>query len=126
MRDLGYSAKAVTLYPLKLKHFSEKAALTYQFTLDVAQNVTLNVATLPVHSNDFSHEIAISLAQKPITIFTLNTKGRSEQWKQGVLNNRIENSVNLGRQNKGTHNVTLSVNQNGIVIDEVWLSEHGS
>ncbi|MEQ5807779.1 glycosyl hydrolase 115 family protein [Alteromonas sp. NFXS44] len=126
VRDLGYSGKALTLYPLKQQHFSEKAAVTYLFNLDIAQDVTLNVATLPVHSNDFSHEIAISLAQKPVTIFTLNTIGRSEQWKQGVLNNRIQNSVNLGRLSKGTHNVTLSVNQNGIVIDEVWLSEHGS
>ena len=120
MPELGYSRSAMTVFPLHSRYFyHEKPSISYQFTLEDAADVLVDVATLPTHANAFDHRLDMSLNGKLIKQTLLNTQGRSESWKQGVLTNRILTQVKLEGLAAGKYELTLAVNQTGIVVDEV-------
>ncbi|MDC8832153.1 glycosyl hydrolase 115 family protein [Alteromonas gilva] len=122
--ELGYSRGALTLLPATQHRFTQQdAALQYQFVLEHPKDVILQIATLPTHANSFDHQIEVRLNSQVVTQIRLNTVGRSDTWKLGVLSNRITNKISLGQLAPGTHTVQLAVNQTGIVIDEVAVVE---
>ena len=54
--------------------------------------------------------------------FELNTRGRSEQWKENVLRNYQSVKYTFESDTPGIHELTLSVNQTGIVIDQIAVN----
>ncbi len=118
--ELGYSRQALSLYPVATREFEHaQPSLTYQFSLEKNGSVLIDIATLPTHANDFGHKLTVSLNGELIQQIPLNTKGRSDQWKQGVLANRRSTRLTLETLPAGVYQLNIAVNQTGIVIDEV-------
>ncbi len=122
--ELGYSRGAMSVYPLKHRQFgAQEASLTFGFDTGESASHELFIATLPVHANDYGHKLTITVDGALAGIIALNTRGRSEEWKQGVLANRIVSAIQLEALKPGFHTVTIGINQTGIVIDDVWLED---
>ena len=51
--------------------------------------------------------------------YLINTKGRSSEWKENVLRNFVSAKYPVNIDKKGSHNLTVKVNQTGIVIDQI-------
>jgi hypothetical protein len=61
-----------------------------------------------------------------LEFFTLNTRGRSEDWKRNVLRNYQSVKYQFQADRAGRHELTLEVNQTGIVIDQIAVNPPGS
>ncbi|WP_170147834.1 glycosyl hydrolase 115 family protein [Marinoscillum furvescens] len=118
IEGLGYTCSAVTLAPFVNEHFESLPELTYELEIDQPGEYHLEVRCLPTHANDGNHQLSISVNGAALTTHNLNTKGRSEAWKQNVLRNYQAIQVKV-KLNKGMNKLTLSVNQTGIVIDQL-------
>ena len=124
--ELGYSRHALTVFPLATRSFeSKQPTVSYAFDLPVSGDVNIEIATLPTHANQFDHQLKVLLNNKQVEQIALNSRGRSEAWKQGVLANRRVNRLHLSSLSAGHHVLTLAVNQTGIVIDEVTMTQAG-
>ncbi len=122
--EFGYSRRAMSVYPLKTKHFKQQnAMLTYEFSTDASSTHALFIATLPIHANDYGHTLTVHVDGAMAGTISLNTRGRSDEWKQAVLTNRIISGIRLDALQPGAHTITVGINQSGIVIDDVWLEE---
>ncbi|WP_116106050.1 glycosyl hydrolase 115 family protein [Lewinella sp. IMCC34191] len=118
---LGYGGEALTLFPLEIAHFAEHPFVEYTFEVDEPGDYTIEVRCLPTHANDYGHALGVSVDGQETTDYRLNTRGRSEAWKQGVLGNHIPVKHEVSVSEPGTHTLRLSVNQTGIVIDQIGV-----
>ncbi|WP_170067580.1 glycosyl hydrolase 115 family protein [Neolewinella xylanilytica] len=116
---LGYGGEALTLFPLDIARFTDRPSVDYTFEVDEPGTYTIEVRCLPTHANDFGHELAVAVNDQPATDYPLNTRGRSEAWKEGVLGNHVEVTHSVSLDEAGPHTLRLSVNQTGIVIDQI-------
>lgn len=123
INGLGYSNSSITLFPLKANEFNEnKPLVEYSFEISQAGKYVVEVRCLPTHSNNFDHEISISVDDKKVKSYKINTKGRSEDWKRNVLRNYTSVTYPIIFDKKGEHTLHLSVNQTGIVIDQIAIN----
>lgn len=124
VNELGYSRAAMSVFPLTNKVFDkQKPSLTFRINTESVDSAALSIATLPTHSNDYQHTLHVYIDDMSAGEIRLNTHGRSETWKQGVLANRIVNTIPLKGISAGDHTIRIEINQTGIVIDEVWLTQ---
>ena len=116
---LGYGGEALTLFPLDITRFGNRPWVEYSFEVEQAGDFVVEIRVLPTHANDYGFELGVAVDGAEGTAYPLNTRGRSEEWKQGVLGNHVavKHSVTLGEA--GTHILRLSVNQTGIVLDQI-------
>ena len=122
INGLGYSSSAITLLPLKSAVFDEeKPTVTYLFNIDHPGKYFIEVRCLPTHSNNFDQELGISIDKNPLERFSLNTQGRSDEWKNNVLRNFAQVRCPVFFENDGKHQLTIEVNQTGIVIDQIAI-----
>ncbi len=63
----------------------------------------------------------VQLNNEETHTFKLNTRGRSEAWKENVLRNAASFSFKTKITEKGEQTLKLSVNQTGIVIDQIAI-----
>lgn len=119
---LGYSNAATTLFPLQDDRFDqEQPYLEYSFEAAQAGAFELQVRLLPTHSNAFTHQITLQIDSQAPQSFHINTKGRSEQWKENVLRNAQIIKLESRVEKAGKHTIRLSVNQTGIVVDQLAI-----
>ncbi|WP_308991091.1 glycosyl hydrolase 115 family protein [Mariniflexile litorale] len=122
INGLGYSNNAMTLFPLKHSYFkNEKPSLTYTFEADNLGDYELEIRLIPIHANNFDHEIEVQIDSNKLQSFSINTKGRSNTWKENVLRNSAIVKVPISILKKGKHTITISVNQTGIVLDQLTV-----
>ena len=129
INGLGYSNNAITLFPFDQHVFiNEKPAVSYEFDIDQPDNYTIEVRLLPTHANNFDHEIGIQMDKNAIQYFKINTKDRENAWKENVLRNSAIVKLSVSNLTKGKHTVTITVNQTGIVLDQlaVYKTAEGS
>ncbi len=127
VEGLGYSKKAVTIYPFKSHEFGDSAAyLTYDIEILADGNYTIEVRCLPTHSNEFNHQLSVQIDDNDKQDFDLNTKGRSDEWKNNVLRNYAPVHYNALDLKAGKHQLKLYVNQTGIVIDQIAINPEGT
>ncbi len=127
VEGLGYSKKAVTIYPFTTHEFSDASAcLSYDIEIPEDGNYTIEVRCLPTHSNIFNHQLTVQLDDNEKQNFNLNTKGRSEAWKNNVLRNYTPVYYQAQDLKAGKHQLKLFVNQTGIVIDQMVINPKGS
>ncbi len=120
IQGLGYSDAAVTLFPLTNAYFGgEQPWVEYSFEVPKADSFELQVRCLPTHANNFDHELGIQIDGGEVQAFSLNTQGRSREWKENVLRNSQIVRVKGNFHSPGTHSIRLYVNQTGIVIDQL-------
>lgn len=119
---LGYSGSAITLFPLDHTRFAgdNRPYVEYEFKIDAPGEYNIEVRSLPTHANDFDHQAAIQVDDQEPARFHLNTRGRSEEWKTNVLRNH-QSSIYPAILKQGTHRLRVSVNQTGIVIDQIGV-----
>lgn len=123
---LGYSNASTTLLPLENHLFTENLPfLEYSFDIDTEGEYEIEVRYLPTHSNHFDHKIGIQVNAEPVKTYSLNTKGRSEEWKQNVLRNYQSVRLPFAFTSKGTQSLKILVNQTGIVIDQISVTPKG-
>ncbi len=127
VEGLGYSRKAVTIYPFTSHEFSDSSAyLSYDIEIPADGNYTIEVRCLPTHSNEFNHQLSVQLDNNEKQDFDLNTKGRSDAWKNNVLRNYAPVHYNALDLKAGKHQLKLYVNQTGIVIDQIAINPEGT
>ena len=126
VEGLGASKNALTLMPFNNTYFlSDKPSVSYPVNIETAGEYIVEVRTLPTHANDFDHGLSVSVNGKHIADESLNTVGRSTEWKLGVLRNAQIKQIPVNL-NKAENLVSLAVNQPGIVIDQIAIYPSGS
>lgn len=122
IEGLGYSNQAITLFPLSNTRFkNDQPWVAYEFDVEQPGAYLFELRCLPTHSNTFDHEIRIEIDGEQLAPITLNTKGRSDLWKENVLRNStvVKVPVQVGKTGKVV--LKVYVNQTGIVLDQVAL-----
>jgi len=120
---LGYSDASVTLFPFENHVFSqEEPFLEYTFNINEPGKYMAEVRFLPTHSNNFDHKVRIEVNGREPKEYSINTKGRSEAWKENVLRNFASVSYPFTIDKKGKQTLKIQVNQTGIVIDQIAIS----
>lgn len=119
---LGYSNNAVTLFPFDSQKFdSSKPTITYEFEAPKAGMFELQIKCLPTHTNDRNQIVTVQIDDQEAKEHLISTKGRSWQWKTNILQNHAIIKVKGKVAQKGKHTITLSVNQTGIVFDQLAI-----
>nr|WP_319399828.1 glycosyl hydrolase 115 family protein [uncultured Carboxylicivirga sp.] len=123
---LGYSGKAITLLPLNNREFrDEKPWVSYHFKVKEPGKYIIQVRCLPTHANNFDHQLSVKVDDEPASVYHLNTRGRSREWKENVLRNAQVINKEISISEKGKHHLVLEVNQTGIVIDQLAVIPAG-
>jgi len=123
---LGYSNRAVTLAPFETSAFPGNwPGLSYRFDLEYAGTYRVEVRCLPTHSNTCDQSLKVSLDGAAPVEYALNTRGRSEEWKANVLRNYVPVIYGFVALETGSHSLTVSANQTGIVIDQIAVIPEG-
>ena len=110
---LGYEGGAATLSPGE--------AVSFSFKTDVPEAL-VSVRMVPTHPVS-SPRLRFSLSLDggaPMT-FSYETYGRSEEWKENVLNNQAVRDTLLQLGKEVTHRLTLTALDEGVVLDQVLL-----
>ncbi|MFV5695257.1 glycosyl hydrolase 115 family protein [Flavobacterium sp. LB3P122] len=129
INGFGYSNNAVTLFPFNQTYFkNDKPSISYEFEVTATGDYEVEVRLLPTHANNFDHEIGIQIDGNNIQSFLINTKDRDKTWKDNTLRNSAVVKLPVAITNKGKHTITISVNQTGIVLDQlaVYPFDQGS
>jgi len=124
INGLGFSNNAMTLFPLNQHSFkNEKPSLVYQFEVSDAGNYEVEVHFLPTHSNNFDDQVFVKVNEKEPKSFLINTKDRDKTWKENVLRNSAIVKVPFTVSDIKKQNITISVNQTGIVLDYILIKK---
>jgi hypothetical protein len=122
INGLGYSNNAVTLFPFSQSYFkNDKPSISYEFEMAAAGDYEVEVRLLPTHANNFDHEIGIQIDGNKMQSFLINTKDRDKTWKENILRNSAVVKLPVAFTSKGKHTITISVNQTGIVLDQLAI-----
>jgi hypothetical protein len=122
INGLGFSNNAMTLFPLDQHYFKkEKPAVSYEFEISETGNYEVEVHFLPTHSNNFDQEVLIKINENESKSFLINTKDRDTTWKENVLRNSAIVKIPFSATNAKKQNMTISVNQTGIVLDYISI-----
>jgi hypothetical protein len=124
VEGLGYSNASVTLFPFDHHSFSSGAMphLQYTFKVDNPGPYTIEIRCMPTHSNAYDHEVWVEVNDEAPQAYAINTKGRSEAWKESVLRNYVPITHPVTIETTGTQTITIYVNQTGIVLDQMAIS----
>ena len=98
--------------------------VTYKFTQTFAaqQSVTVEVHMLPTHPINEQQRFTLSLDGSAPQTFTYDTEGRSEQWKQNVLQNYATVIAQLPvSRTAGEHSLRFEALDEGVVVDEIFI-----
>ncbi|WP_347840310.1 glycosyl hydrolase 115 family protein [uncultured Draconibacterium sp.] len=119
IEGLGYSNAAISLYPFTQYYFSEEAFVEYEFEISEPGSYNIEIRCLPTHSNNFDHKIWIETNGNISDTISINTKGRSAQWKTNVLRNSTSTIFPVSFKETGIQSLKVFVNQTGIVLDQI-------
>lgn len=120
---LGYSNSSVTLFPFDKHMFGSKSPyLEYNFHVEKTGKYEIEIRFLPTHSNNFNQKLWIEIDGKIFDTSSLNTRGRSEAWKENVLRNFSLVTYPVTFEKTGKHILKVFVNQTGIVLDQIAIN----
>lgn len=119
---LGYSEASMTLSPYENSLFSNDLPyLEYTFDTEEIGNYTIEIRCIPTHSNNYDHQVGVQVNGQNHMNHPINTRGRSEEWKQNVLRNYTPVLYNATFKKIGPQTLRIDVNQPGIVIDQIAI-----
>jgi hypothetical protein len=133
---LGYSGNVLQALPILVKSNlsvdrdsirRNNAFVEYDFYTFSRATPSVVVFTLPTQpvNNNFSVRYAISIDDGPLKIIDTRTFGRSEEWKQNVLRNRVEKKAEMPTLNAGKHNLKIYAVDPGVILDEIRIDLGG-
>jgi len=135
--DLGYTGGSweVMYTPAQDRYYSlqpdsikkNSSWLDYSFDTYTSAAPRITVYTIPSQplNNNFSMRYGISVDDGPLTIVDFKTVGRSEEWKENVLRNRAERTIQLPHLNKGSHTLKIYAIDPGVILDEIRIDLGG-
>ncbi|TXK49860.1 hypothetical protein FVR03_05950 [Pontibacter qinzhouensis] len=132
---LGYAGNSLMALPLQAAPVNGTADITqtaamveYDFYLlaDAAAPV-VTVNTLPTHplTNEYSLRYAVSVDDGPLQIVDFKTFGRSQEWKQHVLQNRAQRHIKLQPLQQGQHVLKVFSIDPGVLLDYITIDVGG-
>ncbi len=98
--------------------------VTYKFKHNylATRNAVVEIRMLPTHPIGEYQRIMVTFDGSAPQTFTYNTEGRSEQWKQNVLQNYAVITARFPISNpNGEHHLKLQALDDGVVVDEVFI-----
>jgi hypothetical protein len=123
VEGLGYSNSSITLFPFDNHLFSHSEPfLEYNFNIEKTGKYDVEIRCIPTHANNFDHAVSIELNGKDRKSFSINTKGRSEAWKENVLRNFVSVIYPADFEKPGVQTLKIYVNQTGIILDQIAVS----
>lgn len=123
IEGLGYSNSSVTLFPFDNHLFdNESPYLEYNFDVMKTGKYEIEIRCLPTHSNNFDQKLWIQIDGNILEASVLNTRGRSEAWKENVLRNFSLSTYPVTFDRTEKHILRVYVNQTGIVIDQIAIN----
>jgi hypothetical protein len=67
----------------------------------------------------------VSVDEGPVNIVDFKTVGRSEEWKENVLRNRAERTIQFQHLKKGRHTLKIYAIDPGVILDEIRIDLGG-
>jgi len=135
VQGLGYTQQAIQAMPLRLAgnvsthpdSIQNHAFVAYDFYTFTSANPKVLVMALPTHAinNNFGVRYAVSVDDGPLKLVDIQTFGRSATWKQNVLRNRAEQTIELPFIKAGKHRLKIYVVDPGVIIDEIRIDLGG-
>ena len=136
--DLGYTGGAMEVIRLPKNRDSNNslntntikrnnAWLDYSFDTYTSAAPKVTVYTIPSQplNNNFSMRYGVSVDDGPVNIVDFKTVGRSDEWKENVLRNRAERTIQLPHLNKGHHTLKIYAIDPGVILDEIRIDLGG-
>ncbi|MBO9203195.1 MULTISPECIES: glycosyl hydrolase 115 family protein [Niastella] len=135
--DLGYTGGVLEVvhsperdpyYSLNTDSIKKNSGwLAYSFDTYTAATPTITVYTIPTQplNNKFSMRYGVSVDDGPVKVVDFKTVGRSEEWKENVLRNRAERTIQLPHLNKGRHSLKIYAIDPGVILDEIRIDLGG-
>ncbi len=110
---LGYEGGAAMLTPGE--------SVSFSFSTEAAEAV-VSVRMVPTHPVSSPQlRFTLSVDGGDHVAFAYETYDRSEEWKENVLNNQAVRDTLLQLGKEGTHRLTLTALDEGVVLDQVLL-----
>ncbi len=123
IEGLGYSNSSLTLFPFDNHLFSKSEPyLEYNFNVEKAGKYKVEIRCIPTHANNYDHIVSLEGNGKDRKDFSINTKGRSEAWKENVLRNYVSITYPVTFEKAGIQTLKIYVNQTGIVFDQIAIN----
>jgi len=97
--------------------------VSYEFVAPKdADSVTVELHMLPTHPVDGEHlSLQVSLNKRNTATVDYRTQGRSEEWKENVLNNQSIKTVTLPVKRGKKQVLKLKTPYEGIVLDQIYI-----
>ena len=98
--------------------------VSYNFshTFGSDQYVDIELHMLPTHPIDTQQRVTVRLDAGATETLTYATEGRSEQWKENVVQNFATITARMPVTSSGSsHTVTIGALDDGVVLDEVFI-----
>lgn len=110
---LGYEGKAAILKP--------GVPVNFELAPADADSLIVELAFIPTHPATDGGDLRVEVAtgsSSPITL-SYRTKGRSEEWKENVLNNRAVKAFVAAKPSK----ITIKALDPGVILDQVSVKQ---
>lgn len=114
MHGLGYERKAISL--------QKNSSVVYNFQTTSTDSVWIELAfvpNLPVDGKTIRY--GISLNGSPMKIVDYKTEGRSEEWKENVLNNQAIRITAHPLLKNGIQELKITAIDEGVMIDQIKI-----
>ncbi|MDF4202327.1 glycosyl hydrolase 115 family protein [Maribacter sp. SA7] len=131
---LGYTNKVITAFPRTAKPLvtineilNESPVLEYDFYTFNFGEVDVNLQVVPTHAahNGIGVRCAVAIDDATPVLIDFETIGRSDEWKQSVLNNAAVHSAKQIVNKAGEHTLKIWMVDPGVMIDQVLIDLGG-
>lgn len=113
---LGYQRGAISL--------PKESSVVYDFTVDNLEEISIEVALVPNHPvKGNTLRYAIQVDDEEMQIVDFRTQGRSEEWKENVLNNQTKRTTihKIKNPKADKHTLTIKAMDEGVIVDQVRI-----
>ncbi|MEP2238265.1 MAG: hypothetical protein ABJI22_07890, partial [Maribacter sp.] len=131
---LGYTNKVITALPRTAKPLvaineiiNDSPVLEYDFYTFNFGEVDVNLQVVPTHAahNGIGVRCAVAIDDATPVLIDFETIGRSDEWKQNVLNNAAVHSAKQIVNKAGEHTLKIWMVDPGVMIDQVLIDLGG-
>lgn len=112
---MGYQSRSL--------HIKKGSSVTYEVPTTLPDSIAVTVALAPYHPIEGEQiRYAISINDEQPCEVDYRTVGRSEEWKENVLNNRAVRTTHHRTDGKKKCTITLTALDEGVVVDQICLN----
>ena len=110
----GYDSKALSI--------DKNTQVNYQLNIKNEQAVIIEIAVAPNHPTEGKKiRFAVSFNNGTEQIIDYHTEGRSEEWKENVLNNQAIRKISFNITKAGKQVLSIKALDEGVVIDQIKI-----